>query len=169
MELAVHAGFVPRHLLIEPRVFQRNRQLCRQNRQRLDVLLGEVVQLGALQVEHAHHAILVDHRNGELRARFRIHHDVARVRGDVRHQHRLAQSRRSAHDALARGAAQPTLNSLTVFHVEAVAKHLLLVVVQQDAQNLIVNDALNQFGSAAQQLFDVQDGAGLASNLIEHS
>ncbi len=169
MELAVHAGFVPRHLLIEPRVFQRNRQLCRQNRQRLDVLLGEVVQLGALQVEHAHHAILVDHRNGKFRTRFRIHHGVARVRSDVRHQHRLAQSRRSTHDALARGASQPALNSLTVFHVEALPKHLLLVVVQQDAQNLIVNDALNQFGSAAQQLFDVQDGAGLAANLIEHS
>src|SRR5437879_3098956 len=94
---------------------------------------------------------------------------ASRVRSDVRHQHRLAQSRRSTHDALARGASQPALNSLTVFHVEALPKHLLLVVVQQDAQNLIVNDALNQFGSAAQQLFDVQDGAGLAANLIEHS
>ena len=67
-----------------------------------------------------------------------------------------------------RARVKPYFGYLRMF-LEALAKHLLLVVVQQDAQNLIVNDALNQFGSAAQQLFDVQDGAGLAANLIEHS
>ena len=58
LQLALHAGFIARHLFVEARVFQRNRQLRRQDRKRLDVVFGEIVQLRALEIEHADDAPL---------------------------------------------------------------------------------------------------------------
>ena len=102
------------------------------------------------------------HGNRKFRAGLRIHHDVAGIYGDIRNQDRLFQRCSGAHDALGRGGAQSALHTLSVFHVHAMAKNLLLFVIEHNAQNLVINHALGLLGRAAQQFFDVQDGAHLA-------
>ena len=76
-------------LFVQARVFERNRQMRRQNHQRLHMVFGEIIRLRALEIEHAHDAALVNHRNRQLGSRFRIHHDVARIEGDVRNANGL--------------------------------------------------------------------------------
>src|SRR5580704_12769506 len=52
--------------------------------------------------------------------------------------------------------------------VNTVAKYMLLFVVQQDAQNLIINYMLDQFSGAAQEFFDVKNGADFPADFVEN-
>ena len=52
--------------LVEPRVLDGDRRLARQQRQDLDVVLREGVELRALEIEHADAAVLDEQRNDQL-------------------------------------------------------------------------------------------------------
>ena len=101
-ELALHARFVLRQLLVQPRVFERYRQMRRQNHERLHVVFGEIIHLRAFEVEHAHNAALVNHRNRQLGPRLRIHHDVARIERHVRNANRLCRGDRRPDNSFVR-------------------------------------------------------------------
>ena len=100
-QLLLEPRFVGRHLLVEPRVLDGHRRLARQQREDLDVALGERVELRALEIEDADAAILEQHRDRQLGPHVVDHLDVARILRDVRHEHRLAMERRVADQALA--------------------------------------------------------------------
>ncbi len=56
---------------------------------------------------------------------------------------------------------------LAVLHIDTMKKHFYFVVIQHQAQNLIINHALDLFGGAAQQFFHIQDrGTGFASDFV---
>jgi len=42
-----------------------------------------------------------------------------------------------------------------VLYIQAVTKNFLIFVIQEDAEDLIVNDPLDLFGGAPEQFFDV--------------
>src|SRR2546427_2284882 len=167
LQVALHAGLVAGHVLVEAGVFERNGQVRGENGKGLDVLLGEVVELRALQVQDADDAALVHHGNGELGTRLGVDLDVARVCGHIGHQHGLAQGGRCADDALGGGDAQLALNLLAVFEVNAMAEGMLRFVIQQNAEDLIINHALDQLGGATEKLLDRKDGTGFAADLIQ--
>ncbi len=54
-----------------------------------------------------------------------------------------------------------------MFHVESVTKNLLFFVIQQNAENLVVDYAPDELRRATQQLLDVQDGAHFAADFVE--
>jgi hypothetical protein len=64
------------------------------------VLLGERVELGALQIEHTEAAILDEHRDHELGSRVVNEIDVARILGDVGDEHGLLVQGRPSDQAL---------------------------------------------------------------------
>jgi hypothetical protein len=132
------------------------------------VSFGEIIQLRTLEVQHPDDFALVDHRYGQFGARLGIDHEVARIRRNVGHHDGLAKGRRCAYNAFACGHAQLALHTLAVFHVQAMAKDLLLFVEQHQAQNLVIDYALDQFGGAAQHRFDVQNRADFAADLVEN-
>ena len=131
------------------------------------MLLGEVVELRAFQIEDADNFALVQHGDGKLGARLWIHQQVAVVNGDIGNEDGFTQGCGSANDAFAGSNAQLSLNALAVLDVEAVTKHFLLFVVQHDADNLVVNHALHKFGGAAQKFLDIKDGADLTADFRE--
>ena len=70
-QLLLEPLFVRAHLLVEPRVLDRDRRLAGEQRQDLDVALAERVELGALEIDDADAAILEQHRNRQLGAHVR--------------------------------------------------------------------------------------------------
>ena len=149
LHFAVESRFVLRHLLIQPRVFQRHRKIGRQDRQRLHVVGVEIIELRAFQIEHANHLALVHHGNRQLRPRLRIYHQVALILGYIGHQHGLPQRRRRAHKSFGRRHAHFALHSLPVLHIHSVPENVLLFVVQHDAQYLVIDDPLHLFRRVA--------------------
>ena len=132
------------------------------------MILGEVIQLRALQVEHADYFTLVNHRNRQFRARFWIHHQIPRdPRSHPAASTGCFQRRRRAHNAFARRRAQFPLHPLAMLHDPAVPKHFLLFVIQHDAQDLIIDDPLDLFRCAPQQFFHIQNRTRLAAHFIQ--
>src|SRR5208283_760757 len=167
LEVALEAGFVFGNLLVEACVFQRDGEIRGEDGKGLNVFLGKVVELRTFQIEDADDFALVQHGNRELRAGLGIHEEVAFVGGDVGNEHRFTQGCGSANDAFAGGDPQLSLDPLAVLDVEPVAKNFLLFVVEHDADNLIVDDALDEFGGAAKEFFNIEDGANLAADFRE--
>ena len=167
LQLALHAGFVARNLFVEARIFERHSQLRGQDGERLHMVLGEIVQLRAFEIEHADDAALVNHGNGQFRARLRIEHDVARLLGHVGNAHGLAGSGGGADDAFGGGDAQLALHALAILHRQTLEKQIWRRVVEHDAHDLVIDHALDQFGGAAQQRFHIENGAGFAANFVE--
>src|SRR5258708_25884139 len=130
------------------------------------MFFAEGVELRALQINHADNFAVVKHGNGQLGAGFRINHEVARINGDIRSEHRFTQSCRCADDAFAGGNAKFALNALAMFDVQAVAEDFLFFVIEHDTADLIVDDALDLFGGAAEQLFDVKNGTHFAADVV---
>ena len=56
---------------------------------------------------------------------------------------------------------------MPMFYIHTVAKNLLLLVIQHDAQDLIVNHSLGLFRCAPQELFHLQDRAGFAPDFAQ--
>src|SRR5262245_35258244 len=54
-----------------------------------------------------------------------------------------------------------------MLHVQPVAKDLLLFVVQHDAQNVIVDHALDLLGGAAKELLDIEDRTHFTADFIK--
>ena len=59
------------------------------------------------------------------------------------------------------------LNALPEFHGHTMAKDVLGFLVQQDAENLVVNQAFGKFGGAAQNFLHVQSGVRFAADFVE--
>ena len=83
LEILLHAPLAFADLVIKPRIFHRNRDRGRQQRQRARMILREVSDALAFQIQHADHAILQDQRHGDLRANAGMRGDVARIGGGV--------------------------------------------------------------------------------------
>ena len=49
------------------------------------------------------------------------------------------------------------LDALAKFYRDAVAENFVGIVVEQDAENLIIDDSLGQFGGAAQDFFHFEN------------
>jgi hypothetical protein len=59
------------------------------------------------------------------------------------------------------------LHALAVFHGEPLQEKIRGGVVEHDAHDLVVDDALHQFSGPAQEGFHIEDGAGLAPNFVQ--
>ena len=88
-QIALQSPFLALDLFIQAGVFDGNCNLRGQRGHGALVIFGEESAPRVLQIEHANYFVLVDERNGQLRARFGIGLDVARIFADVGHQHRL--------------------------------------------------------------------------------
>src|SRR5258706_5307572 len=167
-EFALHARFIAGQLFVQARVFQRNRKMRAQDHERLYVVLGEIIRLRALEIQHAHHAPLVNQGDRKFGSRFGIHHEVARILRDVRNTNGLPRRNRCADNAFIGSDAQLSLRALAIFHVQAMAKHVSRFVVKQNSQYLVVDDALYEFSGAAQQFLDIENGICLAAYFVEN-
>src|SRR5262249_6946018 len=167
LQVAFKTGFIARNLLVKTGILQRDREVSCKNQERLHMVFAKGVKLWTLQVQDANNFAFVNHRNRELRARFRIDHQVSWIRRDIGSEHRLAQRCRGADDAFAGGNPQFSLHALAVLDVQPVAENLLLLVVKHDAENVIVNYAFDLFGGAPKQLFNVEDRAHLATDFVQ--
>src|SRR5438128_6231183 len=56
---------------------------------------------------------------------------------------------------------------MAVLDVKTVAENLQLVVIEHEAEDLIIDNALGQLGGAAKELLDVKDGAHFAADFVE--
>src|SRR4029077_17898743 len=98
--------------------FEGNGEIGGEDGKRLNVLLGEIVELRALEVEDADDFALMQHGNREFRARLRIHKEEALVHGDAGNEHGFTQRCGSADNAFAGGDAQLSLDALDLLDVE---------------------------------------------------
>ena len=63
-------------------------------------------------------------------------------------------ARGGADDSFVRGDGEFFLHALAEFHGDAMAENVGGFVVKQNAENLVVDQALGEFGGAAQNFFD---------------
>ena len=168
VQFALHAGFVARDFLVEAGVFDGDSQLRGEDGERLHMIFGEIVQLRAFQIDHAHDCAFVDHGNGQLRARFGIDHAVARLLRDVRNANRQCAGGGHADDAFAKADGQLALGALAVLDRQTLLKERGGWVIEHDAHDLVVDHALDELARAAQQNFQLQDGGGFAADLMQH-
>ena len=89
------------------------------------MLFGEVAHALALQIHHAHHAILHDQRHGDFRADVGMRSDVARVGQRIGHAHDLARFGGGAGEPFAERDVVD-VHALVVALAEAVAQHFAL-------------------------------------------
>ena len=131
------------------------------------MVVGEIVQLGTLEIEHTDHPAFVNHGDSQLGARLGVHRQIARIAGHVGNQYWLFESCRRANDAFAGRCTQFSLHTMPVLHVDAVPKNLQFFVVEHDAQNLVVDHPLGLLGGTAQQLLNVQDRTSFPADFIQ--
>src|SRR5262249_4744964 len=93
VEIALHAAFIAGDLFVQAGVFDRYREVRGKDRKHLNVVRGEIVELGTLQVHHANDAIFVHHRDGQFGPRFGVQHAVPRIEGYVGNSDRAAELR----------------------------------------------------------------------------
>ena len=154
-------------LFVETGVFEKDGKIGGENGERLHVLVGEVIELRTFEIENADDAVLVHHRDGELGAGFGIHHEIAGIGGDIGNDDRFTKSGGGADDAFAGSDAKFALDALAVFDIDAMTEDVLGFVVEHDAEDLVVDDALDEFGGAAKKFFDIEDGADFAADFVE--
>ena len=104
-QVAFQALLLPGDLLVQPGIFDRDRDLRGQGRHCAVVVVGKKSPFGVLQVQHSDDLIFVNQRHRQLRAGFRIQHDVARVLAHVRDQHRLPVTRGISHQPIPTGTS----------------------------------------------------------------
>src|SRR6516162_4955915 len=122
LKIALRASFVFGNLLVEAGIFEGNGEIGGEDGKRLNVLLGEIVELRALEVEHADDLALMQHGNREFRARLRVHKEVALVHGDIGNEYGFTQGCGRTDNAFAGGDAQLSLDALAVLDVETMTK-----------------------------------------------
>ena len=88
-QIALQSPFLPRNLLVELGILNRDGNLCRQRRDRPLVLFCEESAAGMLQIKHPNYFVFVDQRHRQLRSRLRIGRDIARIFAHIGHQHCL--------------------------------------------------------------------------------
>ena len=131
------------------------------------MLVGEAVEDRGLEVEHADHAVLVHERHHQLRARLRDEGEVAGILSYVADEDGLLAAGGGADEALVQADPRLLLLARPVGDGLAQDELALLLVEEQDAEHLVVDDALDHLGHALQQLVEVQDRRGLLADLVE--
>src|SRR5260370_6983392 len=99
------------------------------------------MQLWAFEIENADHLALEDHWDGEFRTSFRIHHEVARIGGDIGNENRFAQGGGCPDDTFRGGDTQLSLNALAVLDVHPMAKAFPLFVLEHHTDDLLSDNA----------------------------
>ena len=168
-QVAFQALFLAGNFLVQPGIFNRDRDLSRQRGDRALVVVGKESALGVLQIEHADDFVFVDQRHRQFRAGLRIQQDVARIFADVGHQHGLPVTRGISHQAIAQRNVVLELNVFLKAQREPVLQFLSRRIQQQDAEHLVVDQAAEQFGNALEQFIHVQNGGELARDLVQQN
>src|SRR5262249_36053473 len=102
-----------------------------------------------------------------LGASLRIDHQIARIKRDVGNNHRLTQRRGGADDSFAGGNPKLSLDTLAMLNIKTMTEDLLLFVIEHDAEDVVVDNALDLLGGAAKQLLNIENRAHFAAELIE--
>ena len=155
-EVSLHAFLVACFFFIQPRIFDRRRDLRSEQVERMHVGPAEVGVRAALQVEHADHFVFQDQRHGHFRLDSRRRGDIARILGRIFHQHGLPQLGGAADQSLACFDVAP-MNPLVEAHAEIVLQQAVAGLAQIDRQNVVANQRPQQRGDFAQQLFEMED------------
>ena len=102
-QVAFQTLFLTGDLFIEPGIFDGDRHLRGQRRDRAFVVVGKKSAPGMFQIQHSNDFVFVNQGHGQFRAGFRIQQDISRIFVDVRHQHRLPVLHGIAHQRLCPG------------------------------------------------------------------
>ena len=127
----------------------------------------EIIQLRTFKIHDSDDARLVNHRYGQLRAGLSVDHAVARIQRNIRDDNRTALLRGGTDDALVFGHHGFFLHPLAEFHGDAMAENGGCLVVEQDAEDLVIDQALGQLRRPAQHLLYLQRRAGFAADFVE--
>src|SRR5262249_29503674 len=142
VEIALHAAFIEGDLFVQAGVFDRYREVRGKDRKDLNVVRGEIVELGTLQVHHPNDAIFVHHRDGQFGPRFGVQHAVPRIEGYVGNSDRAAELRGRTDNPFVDWDGRFFLYALAELHGDTVTKNGSAFVVEENAENLIVDQAL---------------------------
>ena len=96
-DVALQLLLLPLHRLVEPCVFDRDRNLRGHGRQHPYMIFIEKSGARMLQVENADDAIFVEERNDQLRPRLSIHGQITLILEHVRHIDRTPLAHRRTH------------------------------------------------------------------------
>ena len=120
-----------------------------------------------LQVEDSDYFFLVDQGNRQLRARLRIHRDVALALGNVGHQDRLLHLCGIPDHAAAQRDVVLQMQSLLEALREPVLQLFSRLIQQKNAEHLVVDQPVEQLGDALEQFVEVQNRREFARNLVQ--
>src|SRR5208283_372229 len=166
-EVALQALFLAGDFFIEPGVFDGDGELGSERRESALVIFREIVAAGVLEIEHADDFLLVDKWDGQLGASFRINRDVARILGDIGHQDCLFRLRGIADHTEAEPDVMLEVHSLLKALRKTVLKFFSGRVEQQDAEHLVIDEALQYLGDALEQFVKVENRTEFARDFVE--
>ena len=160
------------HLLVEPGVLDGHRHLAGQDRHEIRVLAAEVAGVDALQRQHAQDPILDDERNHQLRARNPPIHcpggNVIRILLAILHQDDLTALHRAAYHPLAHADLRVVHELGVVTDGGAPREAVALLVQEQHAEQLVIDDLARQLTHAVEEKVEIQDGGDLTPDLVQH-
>ena len=149
----------------QARILDGRGQAAREQDENFLLLVREVIDLRALDIEHADHLVLEEQRHGHFGAHRIDGIDVARIRAHVGDANGLARGRGDPGDALA-DRNPPVVGHFTaVADGKTVGKRLRLLIQQHDAKYLVIDEPLDQRGGLRQHLVEVQRGVDLLADL----
>ncbi len=128
------------------------------------MVLGEVADAAALQVEHAQHAVLQDQRHRHLGTDAGVGRNVARVGRGIVHPDHIARFRGRAGDPFAQRDVVD-VHTLVVAQAEEMAQGAGFLVDVENTEGVIADQLAHGAGNLAEQLVQVQDGGELARDV----
>src|SRR6516164_7127652 len=155
------------NLLVELGILDGDRNLGGQGGHGPLVIIGKEAAARVLEVKYTNNLILVHQGYRQLRAGFRIERDVARILGDVSHQNGFLVLDGITHDTLSDRDVVLALNIFAKAQGEAVLQLFSRRIEQQNTEHLIVDQSVQQFGDAFQELIEIENRGQLAGNLIQ--
>src|SRR5208282_1312057 len=127
----------------------------------------EIVAARVLEIEDSDYLFLVDQRNCQLRAGFRIHRDVALTPGDVGHQDCFLGLGGVADDSAAQGDVVFAMQSFFKALRKPVLQFFTLLIEEKNAEHLVVDEAFEQFGDALEQFVQIENRRKFARDLVQ--
>ncbi len=165
-EIAVHPLLALRDFFVQARVFDRACDLGSEQCQQSRVLFGEVAHALALQIHHAHHAILDDERNGNFRADVGVGSDVTLVSQGIGDAYDFARFGGRAGEAFAERDVVE-IHALVIALAETMAQYFAVRVEEQNAERVEGDEGMGGGGDLAQQFVQIQDGTELLRQVRE--